>query len=244
MAQVWDRFLSERDKRIFADAGYGVRQGFGQRPALIVVDMNYNFVGDRREPIEESIKRFRNSCGNEGWASVDAVRELLAHVRAKGLPVVYSTGINRHDGRNRGAWAYKNSRNAEDTQGASAEIGQRIVQDIAPLPREFVIEKLKPSVFFGSPLVGHLLEWKVDQVLVVGGTTSGCVRATVVDAFSHNFRVAMVEEGCFDRGEASHAITLWDLNAKYADVVSLQETIAYVDGLPNGLFSEFGWDAE
>src|SRR5207302_2004158 len=83
----------------------------------------------------------------------------------------------------------------------------------------FVIEKLKPSAFFGSPLVGHLVEWKVDQVLVVGGTTSGCVRATAVDAFSHNFRVSLVEEGCFDRGEASHAIALWDLNAKYADVV-------------------------
>jgi maleamate amidohydrolase len=243
MAHVWDSFLSERDKNIFAGAGYGVRQGFGQRPALIVVDTNYNFVGDRREPVQESIKRFRNSCGNEGWAAVDAIRDLLGHVRAKGLPVVYSTGINRDDGRNRGAWEYKNSRGVEDHQGASAEIGQRIVQEIAPLPREFVIEKLKPSVFFGTPLVGHLLEWKVDQLLVVGGTTSGCVRATVVDGFSHNFRVSLVEEGCFDRGEASHAITLWDLNAKYADIVGLQDVIRYVDGLPEGLFHEFGWDA-
>jgi maleamate amidohydrolase len=91
--------------------------------------------------------------------------------------------------------------------------------------------------------VGHLLEWKVDQLLVVGGTTSGCVRATVVDGFSHNFRVSLVEEGCFDRGEASHAITLWDLNAKYADIVGLQDVIRYVDGLPEGLFHEFGWDA-
>lgn len=242
MTNVWDSFLSERDKSIFAGAGYGVRQGFGQRPAVIVVDTNYNFVGDRREPIEESIKRFRNSCGNEGWASVDAIKELLAHARAKGLPVVYSTGVNRLDGRNRGAWSYKNSRSSEDQQGASAEIGQHIVQDIAPLPREFVIEKLKPSVFFGTPLVGHLLEWKVDQLLVVGGTTSGCVRATAVDGFSHNFRVALVEEGCFDRGQASHALALWDLQAKYADVVNVQETAKYIDALPEGLFTEFGWD--
>jgi nicotinamidase-related amidase len=243
MKRVWDDFLTERDQHIFANAGYGVRQGFGQRPALIVVDTNYNFVGDRREPVEESIKRFRNSCGYEGWASVDAIRELLVPVRAKGLPVVYSTGVNRFDGRNRGAWDYKNSRGGEDHSGPSAEIGQQIVQDIAPLPREFVIEKLKPSVFFGTPLVGHLLEWKVDQLLVVGGTTSGCVRATVVDGFSHNFRVAMVEEGCFDRGQASHALALWDLNAKYADVVSLRETIQYVQSLPDGLFSDTGWDA-
>ena len=242
MKSVWDQYLSERDKSIFSSAGYGVPQGFGQRPALVIVDTNYNFVGDRREPIEESIKRFRNSCGEEGWAAVDAMRELLQHVRAKGLPVVYSTGITRLDGRNRGAWDFKNSRSAEDAQGASGEIGQRIVQEIAPLPREFVLEKEKPSVFSGTPLVGYLNQWKVDQVLVVGGTTSGCVRATAVDAFSHNFRVALIEEGCFDRGQASHAITLWDMNAKYADIVSLQATIQYVDSLPNGLFSETGWD--
>lgn len=242
MKRVWDEYLSERDRSIFASAGYGQDQGFGKRPALIVVDTNYNFVGDRREPIEESIKRFRNSCGEEGWAAVDAMRELLQHVRAKGLPVVYSTGITRLDGRNRGAWNFKNSRSAEDAQGASGEIGQRIVQEIAPLPREFVLEKEKPSVFFGTPLVGYLNQWGVDQVLVVGGTTSGCVRATAVDAFSHNFRVALIEEGCFDRGQASHAITLWDMNAKYADIVSLQQVIQYVDALQNGLFSDTGWD--
>jgi maleamate amidohydrolase len=78
---------------------------------------------------------------------------------------------------------------------------------------------------------------------VVGGTTSGCVRATAVDGFSNNFRVAMVEEGCFDRGQASHALSLWDLSAKYADIVSLQETIQYVQSLPDGLFSDTGWDA-
>jgi len=184
MKSVWDQYLSERDKSIFSSAGYGVPQGFGQRPALVIVDTNYNFVGDRREPIEESIKRFRNSCGEEGWAAVDAMRELLQHVRAKGLPVVYSTGITRLDGRNRGAWDFKNSRSAEDAQGASGEIGQRIVQEIAPLPREFVLEKEKPSVFFGTPLVGYLNQWKVDQVLVVGGTTSGCVRAPAFAASS------------------------------------------------------------
>src|SRR5690348_4516650 len=110
MKRVWDSFLSERDTRIFAESGYGMRQGFGKRPALIIVDINYNFVGDRREPIEDSVKRFRNSCGLEGWAAVDATRDLLQHVRSKGLPVVYSTGVNRLDGRHRGAWNFKNSR--------------------------------------------------------------------------------------------------------------------------------------
>lgn len=241
MKRVWDEYLSERDRSIFAGAGYGVQQGFGARPAILVIDMNYNFVGDRREPIEDSIKRFRNSCGLEGWAAVDATQELLRHARAKHLPVVYTTGVNRADGRHRGAWSYKNSRNAEDHSGVAAEIGNHIVQEIAPSTKDFVIEKLKPSGFFGTPMIGHLHEWKVDQVIVVGGTTSGCIRATAIDAFSYNFRVALVEEGCFDRGQVSHAINLWDLQAKYADVVGLQETTRYIDGLADGLFSEFGW---
>ena len=69
---VWDAFLSERDRRIFGSAGYGQRAGFGQRPVVLVIDVNYNFVGDRPEPSEGSIKRWRNSCGEEGWAAAPA----------------------------------------------------------------------------------------------------------------------------------------------------------------------------
>ena len=235
---VWNKFLSERDKQVFAAAGYATRQGFGQRPAILVVDVNYAFCGDRPEPILESIKRWRNSCGAEAWEGVKAIKRLLAAARARGLPVIYSTGTRRDDDWDRGSWNWKNSRAAERPRTqASGQDGNTIVPDIAPQPEDVVIEKLKPSVFFGTPLLSFLVLLGADSLIVAGTTTSGCVRATVVDAFSNNYRVALVEEGCFDRSQASHALSLCDMNAKYADVVRLEETLAYIEALPKGLFN-------
>src|ERR1051326_8411946 len=112
---IWDDTLTSRDKDVFALSGYGKRAGFGQRPAVLVIDVNYNFVGDKPEPILQSVKRFRNSCGEEGWESVHRIRELLDAARAKHLPTFYTTG---HDDRNNrvafGRWQGKNSRSAED----------------------------------------------------------------------------------------------------------------------------------
>src|SRR5919197_248185 len=235
---IWNRFLTERDKHVFAAAGYGARAGFGHRPALLVIDVNYNFCGDRREPILESIKRWRNSCGAEAWDGVKAIKRLLAAARARGLPVIYSTGTRRDDDWDRGSWNWKNSRASERPRTqASGQDGNSIVPDIAPQAQDIVIEKLKPSAFFGSPLLSFLVLLGADSLIVAGTTTSGCVRATVVDAFSHNYRVSIVEEGCFDRSQASHAVNLCDMNAKYADVVSLDETLAFIETLPKGLFN-------
>ena len=106
--------------------------------------------------------------------------------------------------------------------------GNEIVAEVAPEPRDIVVVKAKPSGFFGTPLLSYLIYLKVDTLLVCGVSTSGCVRATVTDAFSNNFRVGLIEDGCFDRTEAAHAINLFDLNAKYADVVSSAEVLEYV----------------
>ena len=115
--------------------------------------------------------------------------------------------------------------------------GNAIVADIAPQPQDIVIYKQKPSAFFGSNLASYLVLLGADSIIVTGTTTSGCVRASVIDAFSNNYRVAIVEEGCFDRSQASHAISLCDMHAKYADVVKLDETLAFVESLPKGLFT-------
>jgi maleamate amidohydrolase len=233
---VWDAFLSERDRRIFGSAGYGQRAGFGQRPVVLVIDVNYNFVGDRPEPIEESVKRWRNSCGEEGWAAVEAIRRLTEAARQQRIPVIYSTGTDRRaDNWDAGRWRDKNSRNSED-RTVHAENGNTIVPPIAPQPQDIVIRKYKPSVFFGSMLAGFLTDLQADSIIACGGTTSGCVRATVLDGFSLNYRMSVVEECTFDRGQASHALSLFDMQAKYADVVSLEETLAFLCSLPQGLF--------
>jgi hypothetical protein len=172
--RIWDKFLTERDKAVFTAGGFGARAGFGKRPALLVVDVNWAFCGERPEPILESITD--NIDGNE------------------------------------------------------------IATMIAPGPRDIVIKKQKPSGFFATNLASYLTLLGCDSVIVAGTTTSGCVRATVVDAFSLNYRVTLAEEGCFDRSEASHAVSLCDMHAKYADVVSTAEILSYFNQLPADLF--------
>ena len=96
--------------------------------------------------------------------------------------------------------------------------------------------KQKPSGFFGSNMASYLTLLGCDSLIVTGTTTSGCVRATVLDGFSFNYRIALAEEGCFDRSQASHAINLCDMNAKYADVVKTDEVLAFFDTLPSGMY--------
>ena len=103
-------------------------------------------------------------------------------------------------------------------------------------PRDILVLKQMPSAFHGTRLQSYLTFLRCDSVIVTGTTTSGCVRASVIDAFSRNFSVIVAEECCFDRSQASHAINLCDMNAKYADVISTAEVIKYIDALPTGLF--------
>lgn len=231
--RVWDRFLTERDKRVFEASGYGARAGFGERPALLIIDATTNFTGQRPQPILEMITTWHNACGEEGWVAIGHIKRLLAACRAKDLPVIYTTGERRPDGSDLGSWGLKNPRFFEDFE--REERGNAIVPDIAPGPGELVIKKQKPSAFFGTPLLSSLIDLKVDTLLITGVSTSGCVRASVIDGFSYNYRVAIIEEGCYDRSQASHAINLCDMNAKYADVVSADEAIAFIDKLPSGL---------
>ncbi len=234
---IWNEFLTERDKAVFAASGYGARGGFGKRPALLVIDVNYAFCGDKSEPILESIKRWRNSCGEESWPAVAAIKSLIDKSHEKGIPVIYTTGVRRADNWDSGSWSWKNNRSSEmPTVPVSNIDGNQIVDEIAPSPQDIVIYKQKPSGFFGTNMTSYLTLLGCDSVIVTGTTTSGCVRATVLDAFSQNFHVALAEEGCFDRSQASHAINLCDMNAKYADVVKTAEVITYFDSLASDMF--------
>jgi nicotinamidase-related amidase len=234
--RVWDKFLTERDKAVFAAGGFGARAGFGKRPALLVIDVNWAFCGERPEPILESIKRWRTSCGEESWVALGYIKQLIVAARANGLPVVYTTGERRADNWDAGSWRWKSTRGEEASRADNDLDGNEIVAMIAPGPKDIVIRKQKPSGFFGTNLISYLTLLGCDSVIVVGTTTSGCVRATVVDAFSLNYRVILAEEGCFDRSQASHAVSLCDMHAKYADVAPTAEVLSYFDRLPGDLF--------
>ena len=141
------------------------------------------------------------------------IRKLIDKAHERELPVIYTTGIRRADMWDSGGWSRKNTRSKEVP--TSNRGGYDIVDELAPEPKDLVIYKQKPSGFFGTPMTGYLTQLGCDSVIVTGTTTSGCVRATVVDAFSYNFRVAMVEEGCFDRSQASQDRKSTRLNSSH-----------------------------
>jgi maleamate amidohydrolase len=233
---AWERFLTERDRAVFARSGYGRVGGWGERPVVIVVDVTYDFCGDRPEPILDSIARWRNSCGAEAWEAVARIRALVDRAHERRVPVVYTTGMQyRPDGFDAGRWRDKNARFGEpaDRDGPP---GNAIVAALAPEPQDIVLPKAKPSAFFGTLLTAHLTSLRADSLIVCGTTTSGCVRATVVDGFSHNYRVTVVEDCTFDRGEASHALSIFDIGQKYADVVPVEAALAQLQALPDDLF--------
>ena len=234
--RTWDRYLTDEDRAIYAQSGWGGRMGMGQRPAVIVVDVNYAFAGDRPEAVAESIRRWPLSCGEAGWQAAEAIKQLLDHARGRRVPVFYTTGLGGSaSGLGPGRWKDKHKRTGPPSAD-ELRLGSTILPPITPTPYDLVIHKAKPSAFFGTALVGYLVELGVDSVIICGTTTSGCIRATVLDAFSHNYKVMVVEEGTFDRGAVSHAINLFDMDQKYADVVLLEDAITYLESIPARTF--------
>jgi nicotinamidase-related amidase len=224
--ELWDHYLTERDRTVCAWSGLGRRQGLGARIALLIIDVTVNFCGDRREPLLDSIPRWRNSCGEAAWDAADRIAVLLDHARAVGIPVLYSAGLPTDDNPVlSGRWRDKNSRRDEDHDRAHQD-GHDIIETVAPVHGEIVVRKTKPSVFYGTPLESYLIDLGIDTIITCGGSTSGCVRATVLDGFSRNYRMMVAADGCFDRFEASHALTLFDLDQKYADVMFIEEVCA------------------
>jgi maleamate amidohydrolase len=131
-----DKFLTERDKAVFTAGRFGARAGFGKRPGLLVIDVNWAFCGERPEPILESIKRWRTSCGEESWVALGYIRQLIEAARAKGLPVIYTTGERRPDNWDAGSWVWESARSDEASSTAHDDIdGNEIVTMIAPSPR-------------------------------------------------------------------------------------------------------------
>lgn len=229
--RVWEKYLSERDRAVYKAAGYGGRIGVGTRPALLIIDVHYSFTGDEPQPILEAVKQYRTACGEEGWKAVGHIKRLLEACRAKNIPTFYTVSERRKDYFDSGVQRHKNFRHHEKS-GVAGTRGTQIVEEIAPIERDIIISKRKPSAFFGTPLMSYLNQLDVDTLLITGSTTSGCIRATVLDAYSYNFRTVVVEECTFDRFELSHAANLFDMDTKYADVMSIEEVLEYVNGLP------------
>jgi nicotinamidase-related amidase len=227
MSGSWRDVVGERDRAVYQAAGYGGPVTPGTHPVLLVVDVTYGFVGRERLPILEAIARYPNACGEAGWDAVAVIELLLPPVRALGSPVVYSAGFEQLGVRGVGLWAEKHPK------ASNAPADQHTIPpSIAPRPGDDVLlPKTKPSLFHGTPLLELLVRAGADTLIVTGGTTSGCIRATVVDAFSYNYPVIVVADGVFDRGELSHAVNLFDMDQKYANVMPSGAVLEYLAGL-------------
>ena len=224
-ARVWDSFLTEQDRAHLAMSPHrGI--GFGERPALLLIDLYRWVFGDKPEPLLEAVKTWPGSCGLAAWQAIPSIQTLLKIAREASIPIVHMTGLD-HAGV--AGWTARRgaSLSAEVNPAAQDRLQRRwdIIDEVAPLPGEAVLRKSSPSAFWGTPLVGHLNYLGVDTLITCGESTSGCVRASVVDGCTYRYRMIVVEEGVFDRHEAAHAINLFDMHQKYADVVSLAEVL-------------------
>lgn len=240
--RIWDRYLTDQDRQVLDALKFGTLAAWGRRPALLVVDVNYAFCGEEPVPVLESIRTWRTSCGENAWRTIPVLQRLIMLSRSKGIPVIYTTGTRRADGWDAGSWGWKSSPSVQTAAAQKSGAvqpkrkGNRILDEIRPGKQDIVIEKQKPSAFSGTPLLSFLTLLQCDSVIVTGGTTSGCVRATVLDAFSHNLRSTVVEDACFDRLEVSHAINLCDMHSKYANVLASETVVTYLEDLPGGQF--------
>jgi maleamate amidohydrolase len=202
---------------IYRKQTFGQKTGFGRKPMLLVVD----FVNGFTDP--------EVFGGGNITDAVTATVPLLAFFRAQGLPVAFTRIVYADDGSDCGIWCEKVPRLRELTE---ASHGSQVVDELAPRPGELVIRKTQASAFFGTHLAGVLLSKGVDTIVLVGCTTSGCVRATAVDAMSSNFRLVVASDCVGDRALGPHEANLFDIGQKYGDLSTAREIMATLAARP------------
>jgi maleamate amidohydrolase len=208
---------SEEMAQFFLERGFGGRVGFGERPAVIVIDYFRAFT-DPSQPLGANLDR-----------QLEATHELLSAARAAQVPI-FSTVVSyeEKDLRDAGLWIRKMSGSGTLRAGTPlVELDPRLERR----PDEPIVLKKYASAFFGTDLISRLTTRGIDTLLLAGCTTSGCVRATAVDGLQNGYHVIVVEETVGDRAEQAHRQSLFDLDAKYADVVSLADSVGYLNRL-------------
>jgi maleamate amidohydrolase len=198
----------------------------GPAPALLAIDL-YELVyrGGAKTPAELA-KTYPSACGQYAYAAIEPTKRLFTAARAAGLPIFYSTGDTRGESRPTFVNATKRVNPSADPSDFA------IRPEFKPQPGDVVITKQRASAFFGTPLTAHLTQLGVQTLIVCGESTSGCVRASAVDAYSHGYHVVLVEECCFDRSLLSHKVNLFDLHHKYADVMHIDDVITHLAKSP------------
>ncbi len=225
-AVPWAGVITADDEARYEAAGFGRSSGSGRRPALLIIDVQYRTVGDAPKPFFESVREYPTSCGEAGWAAVERIAQLLGAFRERSLPVLYPHVAPKQ--------AYDAGRLAAKVPSIMdvPERGYQFVEEVAPRPGDILIPKRHPSAFFATALTSYLIDLGVDWLIVTGCTTSGCVRASVVDAFAYNFRVTVAHDAVYDRSPTVHAVNLFDIAQKYADVTTTADVLHALPAAP------------
>lgn len=219
--KVWTSVVPDSEQQIYDTAGYGVSVELRWPVALLVVDTTTTFTGLRDRDVEENIRQFPDSCGKDAWRAVAAIELLLAACRRVGVLRVFTRGPMVEDMGAMGGW----SRTKQSRIGGRLET---FPTELHPREDELVLEKLRPSAFFGTSLAIRLLEGGIKGIILCGGTASGCVRASAVDAFSWGFDVVVAEDAVFDRASVPRAVNLFDIDQKYGNVWTVDEVVAWL----------------
>ena len=193
----------------------------GERPALLAIDLyNLAYRGGAREPYE-LISEFPSTCGRYAWEAVEPTKKLFEAARAAGLPIIYTTAPT-----------------VSDVVATNRQVGlgdsdddYAIFEEFAPQEDDIVIVKERASAFYGTPILPELTRLGVNSLIICGESTSGCVRASCVDAYSAGYHVAIAEECVFDRSILSHKVNLFDLHHKYSDVLGVEDIVAHLAAL-------------
>jgi len=214
---IWDDVIDEAERAQYERAGWGGMLGFGERPALVVVDMYKAFV-DPDYPFSSETAP----------GTADEIARVLAAFRREGLPVFHTRARPQPTPASRGHWKVRAT--TDDPRMRSPE-AYEFWTSVAPVEGEYVFEKAYPSAFFGTTLASQLIFHSIDTLVVTGTVTSGCVRGTCLDGFNLNYRVIVPEECVCDRGTVSHKVALFEIHMKYGDVVHTDDVLEYVGGI-------------
>ena len=219
----WDGLFSS-DEIAAASAGeYGRRVAASGRAALLIIDVVRGFTGYEGETFAQGVERFRQCCGPYAWQAIPPLVELVGLFRRAGWPIIFTRGAL--DGDQSAIQRAKNSR-VPLTEHATRTTANEFLPELVPAASDLVIEKSRPSAFFRTPLLDFLRRERVERLVVTGCTTSGCIRATVNDGFANDVPMLVPHECVFDRFPTSHQVNLFDINAKYADVLSISDLTA------------------
>jgi maleamate amidohydrolase len=221
----WMEHLPEAERRHLTQPRFQIEPRLGPDAVLIVVDVTMGFCGSEGLSMEDAVKEFSTACGPMSWEAMPRIAELIALFRARERPIVYT--LADIEGNLFAGGATKSKSNGRPTPRYN-----EIPAAIAPREGDWVLPKTKASGFFQTPLAAYLTRLQADTVVICGVSTSGCVRATAVDSHSNGYATVVVDDCCFDRSYFAHCANLYDLQAKYANVVSLGEIGAAVQRPP------------